>query len=189
MLDFLKILLLPLIRLLCVPILESLHVIDCVYLHVLNQPCIYKVKLAWLSLQNFQYNTCKLNLKVRQMDHLWLSLTEEHFLGLFGLLCVFGYSLNLLFFSVRTIIVHQRIQEFKEDTRKQLSELKENKLKKNKLLSDYKKKKHEYNHELNGENSRISNSRIWKQNSLKQYKYQWAPNFEIMVKRKTQKLN
>lgn len=169
MLDFLKILLLPLIRLLCVPILESLYVIDCVYSHVLNQPCIYKVKLAWLSLQNFQYNTCKLNLKVRQMDHLWLSLTEEHFLGLFDLLCVFGYSLNLLFFfSVRTIKVHQRIQEFKEDTRKELSELKENKLKKNKLLSDYQKKKknHEYKHELNGE----KNYRIWKQNSLKQYK-------------------
>lgn len=78
MLDFLKILLLPLIRLLYVPILESLHVIDCVYLRVLNHPCIYKVKLAWLSLQNFQYNTCKLNLKVQQMDHLCLSLTEEH---------------------------------------------------------------------------------------------------------------
>lgn len=140
MLDFLKILLLPLIRLLCVPILESLYVIDCVYLCVLNQPCIYKVKLAWLSLQNFQYNTCKLNLKVRQMDHLWLSLTEEHFFRTIWFAMCFWIQSQSFFFPVRTIKVHQRILEFKEDTRKQLSELKENKLKKNKLLSNYQKK-------------------------------------------------
>lgn len=99
------------------------------------------------------------------------SMTKSHwrtfFRTIWFAMCFWIQSQSLIFFSVRTIKVHQRIQEFKEDTRKELSELKENKLIKNKLLSDYQKKKnHEYKHELNGE----KNSRICKQNSLKQYK-------------------
>lgn len=166
-----------------VPILESLYVIDCVYLHVLNPPCIYKVKLALLKF-SIQY----LHNQFKSTPNGSSSMTKSHWRTFFRtirfVMCFGIQYWSFTFFSLRKIKVHQRIQKFKEDKRKQLSELKENELKKNKFLRYEQKEPW-----IKAWMKWWKKSRIWKQNSLKQCKYQWAPNFEIMVKRKAQKLN